>query len=436
MSDRTEQTRTIAVDLVARVEGEGALRVTVKDGAVQDVELKIFEPPRFFEAFLQGRHYSEVPDIVARICGICPVAYQMSAVHALEQIFGLKVEGSLRDLRRLIYCGEWIESHALHIYMLQAPDFLGYDSGIAMAKDHAAIVTRGLRLKKAGNAIMALLGGRSVHPVSVKVGGFSRVPQRSELERMKDELLWARDAAVETVRWVAGFDYPEFTPDYNDVALSHPDEYPFNEGRIVASSGLQISVSEFERYFTEHQVSYSTALHCTLQGSSYLVGPLARLNLNQEHVTPLVKQVLADCAVALPLRNPFRGIIARAVEILYALEESLRLIERYEPPPLAALPVIVRPGIGMACTEAPRGILYHRYRVDGDGVIREAKIVPPTSQNQSRIEQDLRLFMPRLLHLPDQEAALACERVIRCYDPCISCATHFLNLEIIREGAA
>lgn len=433
MAEESAQTRTIVVDLVARVEGEGALRVTVKDGTVQDVELRIFEPPRFFEAFLQGRHYSEVPDIVARICGICPVAYQMSAVHALEQIFGLRVEGSLRDLRRLLYCGEWIESHALHVYLLQAPDFLGYDSGIAMAKDHPAVVTRGLRLKKAGNAIMTLLGGRSVHPVSVKVGGFSRVPLRRELNGLKDELLWARDAAIETVRWVADFDYPDFMPDYTYVALRHSDEYPFNEGQVAVSNGLQISATEFEQHFVEHQVSYSTALHCTLQGTSYLVGPLARLNLNHTQLTPLAKQVMAD--KGLSLRNPFHGIIARSVEILYALEESLRLIERYEPPPLAALPVTVRPGTGMACTEAPRGILYHRYQVDGDGVIREAKIVPPTSQNQSRIEQDLRLFMPRLLHLPDQEVARACERVIRCYDPCISCATHFLNLEITRQGA-
>lgn len=431
-----KNTRTIAVGAIARVEGEGALRVTVKDATVQDVELKIFEPPRFFEAFLQGRHYSEVPDIVARICGICPVAYQMSAVHAIEQIFGLQIEGALRDLRRLLYCGEWIESHALHVYMLQAPDFLGYESGIAMAKDHPAVVTRGLRLKKAGNAIMTVLGGRSVHPVSVKVGGFSRVPSQRELEALKEELLWARDAAVETVRWVAGFDYPEFTLDYNDVALRHTNEYPFNEGQIVASSGLQISAIEFEHHFVEHQVSYSNALHCTLHGSSYLVGPLARLNLNWERLTPLARQTLADTGLALPLHNPFQGIVARSVEMVFALEESLRLIEGYEPPHAPALPVTVQAGIGMACTEAPRGILYHRYQIDADGVIREAKIVPPTSQNQSRIEEDLRLFMPRLLQLPDQEVALACERVIRCYDPCISCATHFLNLDIKREGVA
>jgi sulfhydrogenase subunit alpha len=433
MAEETAKTRTISLGVIARVEGEGSLRVTVQDGIVQDVELKIFEPPRFFEAFLVGRHYSEVPDIVARICGICPVAYQMSAVHAIEQIFGLRVEGALRDLRRLLYCGEWIESHALHVYMLQAPDFLGYDSGIAMAKDHPALVTRGLRLKKAGNAIMTLLGGRSVHPVSVKVGGFSRVPSRRELEGLTAELLWARDAAVETIRWAATFEYPDFAPDYTYVALRHPDEYPFNEGSLETSNGLSISVEEFEQHFTEHQVPYSSALQCTFQGMPYLVGPLARVNLNHDRLPPLVTQVLADTGVSLPLRNPFHGIVARSIEMLYALEESLRVIERYEPPPAPSLPVTVRAGTGMACTEAPRGILYHRYRVDGDGVIREAKIVPPTSQNQGRIEEDLRLFLPRVLNRTNEEASLACERVIRCYDPCISCATHFLRLQIERE---
>lgn len=431
--EEVKQARTIAIGTIARVEGEGALRVTVKDGAVRDVELRIFEPPRFFEAFLVGRHYSEVPDIVARICGICPVAYQMSAVHAIEQIFGLRVEGVLRDLRRLLYCGEWIESHALHVYMLQAPDFLGYDSGIAMAKDHPALVTRGLRLKKAGNAIMTLLGGRSVHPVSVKVGGFSRVPGRRELEGLTAELLWARDAAVDTIRCAATFEYPDFTPDYTYVALRHHDEYPFNEGSLETSNGLSISVEEFEQHFTERQVPYSTALQCTFQGMPYLVGPLARVNLNHDRLPSPVKQVLADTGVQLPLRNPFHGIIARSVEMLYALEESLRLIQRYAPPPAPALAVTVRSGTGTACTEAPRGILYHRYRVDDEGIVREAKIVPPTSQNQGRIEQDLRQFMPRLLNLSNEDVSLACERVIRCYDPCISCATHFLRLEIERE---
>ena len=268
----------------------------------------------------------------------------------------------------------------------------------------------------------------------MKVGGFSRVPSRRELESLKDELLWARNAAIETVRWVATFEYPEFAPDYTCVALRHPDEYPFNEGQIVAGNGLDISVEEFEQHFTEHQVPYSNALQCMLQGAPYLVGPLARINLNHDRLPPSIKQVLAGTGLPLPLRNPFHGIIARTVEMLYALEESLRVIEQYEPPSAPSVPVTVRAGTGMACTEAPRGILYHRYRVDESGVIREAKIVPPTSQNQGRIEQDLRLFLPRLLNRSNDEASLACERVIRCYDPCISCATHFLKLEIQRES--
>jgi coenzyme F420-reducing hydrogenase alpha subunit len=430
MPEKGKQTRTITIGTVARVEGEGALRVTVKNGEVRDVELRIFEPPRYFEAFLVGRHFSEVPDIVARICGICPVAYQMSAVHALEQAFDLQVGGPIRDLRRLIYCAEWIESHALHVYMLHAPDFLGYDGVIDMARDHRDAVTRGLRLKKIGNRLLTLLGGRSVHPVSVKVGGFSRVPSRAELDGLTDDLLWARDAAIETVRWVAGFQKPGFIQEYTFVALQPADEYPFNEGPIASSRGLAISAADFERHFLETQVPYSNALHCTLHGSSYLAGPLARLQLNGERLTPLAKQVLQETGLTLPFYNPFEAIIARSVEILFAIEEALRLIGSYEPPRAPSVAVTPRAGIGMACTEAPRGLLYHRYAVDDQGTIREAKIVPPTSQNQRRIEDDLRAFVPQVLGLSTKEAALACERVIRCYDPCISCATHFLRLEI------
>lgn len=426
------RTRTIAVGLIARVEGEGALRLTVRGGRVEDVELRIFEPPRFFEAFLVGRRYDEVPDLVARICGICPVAYQMSAVHALERAFGLRVEGQLRDLRRLLYCGEWIESHALHLYLLQAPDFLGYESGLAMAKDHPELVARGLRTKKAGNALIALLGGRAVHPVSVRVGGFFRVPGRRELAPLRDELARARDEAAETVRWAAGLDFPDFDQDYTVVALAPEGEYPFNEGPVASNRGLSIPADEFETRFVERQAPYSNALHCLLDGVPYLAGPLARINLNAGRLSPVAKQALMATGLALPLRNPFHGIVARAVEILYALDEAIRLIDRYEPPAEPAVPVAPRAGVGAAATEAPRGLLYHRYEVGADGLIRQAKIVPPTSQNQRRIEEDLRAFAPRLLSRPDREAALGCERVIRCYDPCISCATHFLRLIVER----
>src|SRR5208283_1152191 len=257
-------TRIIKVDALARVEGEGGLTIRMRDGEVEGVELRIFEPPRFFEALLRGRSAVEVPDITARICGICPVAYQMSSVHAVEKIFGVTMPPPLRLLRRLLYCGEWIESHVLHIYMLHAPDFLGFESAIAMAQSspaHAEIVRRALRIKKAGNQIVRVVGGREVHPINVRVGGFYRSPRREDLAALVEELKWARDAALETVRWTAGLPFPDFHGDYEFVALRHPAEYPMNEGRLVSSRGLDIPPEEYPEHFEEYQVPHSNALH-------------------------------------------------------------------------------------------------------------------------------------------------------------------------------
>ena len=433
MPGKPSNTRTINIGLMARVEGEGALHVTVRDQEVQDVQLRIFEPPRFFEAFLQGRHYSEVPDIVARICGICPVAYQMSAVHALEPIFGIAIPQSIRMLRRLLYCAEWIESHVLHIYMLHAPDFLDYASGIEMAKDYPDIVKRGLRLKKIGNQLLTVLGGRSVHPVSVKIGGFSRIPSNRELGSLKDDLLWAREAAIETVLWTAGFEFTDPEHDYTFVALQSSTNYPMNEGLVTSNHGLAISAEVFEQHFQEKQVPYSTALHCLLNGQSYLAGPLARLHLNYERLSPLTKEVLTTTGLSLPFKQVSQGIVARSLEVLYAVDEALHIIEQYEAPKNASVSVSPQAGVGMAVTEAPRGLLYHRYHVNADGTIQSAKIVPPTSQNQRRIEEDLRSVLPHILDRPDEEVAIRCEKIVRSYDPCISCATHFLKVHIKKD---
>jgi coenzyme F420-reducing hydrogenase alpha subunit len=427
---------TIKVDYLARVEGEGALYIKVKAGAVEEVRLKIFEPPRFFEAFLRGRHYSEAPDIASRICGICPIAYQMSAVHAMEDAFGVKVDGQLRALRRLIYCGEWIESHSLHIFLLHAPDFLGYEDAFEMAKDHRAVVERGLRLKKAGNEIMALLGGREIHPINIRVGGFYKLPMKRELLGLAEALKRARDEALETVRWTASLDFPDFEleQDYEFVALRHENEYPFNEGRIVSNRGLDISASEFDEHVIEEQVSYSNALHSTLKGrGAYLAGPMARYNLNFDELSPLAREAAREAGLSSECRNPFQSIIVRSVEVLYACDEALRIIDEYEAPDRAAVEIVPRPGVGYGSTEAPRGLLYHRYRIDEQGLIADAKIVPPTSQNQKRIETDLRQFVSGRLDLPKDQLTWRCEQAVRNYDPCISCATHFLRLEIERE---
>jgi sulfhydrogenase subunit alpha len=425
--------KTIKVDYLARVEGEGSFKVVVRNGAVRSAELNIFEPPRFFEALLRGRAFDEAPDITARICGICPVAYQMSAVHAMENALGVTVTGPLRALRRLLYCGEWIESHALHIYMLHAPDFLGYSGAVDMAVDHADIVRRGLDLKKTGNAIMALLGGREIHPINVRVGGFYRVPRRPELEALIEPLMRARDAALETVRWAAGLEFPDSERDYEFVALSHDAEYPFNEGRIVSSRGLDISAAEYENHFEETHVERSNALHSHRRGGgAYLVGPLARYALNFERLSPLAQAAAREAGLGSVCRNPYQSIIVRAVEVLYACDEALRIIDAYEEPPHPAVPVEARAGIGCAATEAPRGLLYHRYCLQADGSIAEAHIVPPTSQNQACIEEDLASFVGKWLALPDEVLRHHCEQTVRNYDPCISCATHFLHLELDR----
>ncbi|HVB69813.1 MAG TPA: Ni/Fe hydrogenase subunit alpha [Acetobacteraceae bacterium] len=427
--------RTIRVDTLTRVEGEGALELDIQDGAVAGVRLAIFEPPRFFEALLRGRDASEAPDITARICGICPVAYQMSAVHAIEDALGITVDGPLRDLRRLLYCGEWIESHALHIVLLHAPDFLGFPDAISLAAVHGEAVRRGLALKKAGNAVLRLLGGREIHPVNVKVGGFYRVPSREELAPLAAVMEQARTEAIALARWVAGFRFPDFERDYIFVALRHPDEYPLNAGRVVSSGGLDIAAADYEASFVERHVAHSTALQSVLRadGGAYLVGPLARFTLNHDRLGASVQALAAELGLAPGCRNPFRSIVVRAIEVVYACEEALRLIAAYTPPPAPAVPVVPRAGVGTACTEAPRGILFHRYRLDAEGSILEARIVPPTSQNQSTIEDDLRIIATRDLELPDQELRDHCEQAIRNYDPCISCSTHFLRLEVRRQ---
>ncbi|HVP49349.1 MAG TPA: Ni/Fe hydrogenase subunit alpha [Bryobacteraceae bacterium] len=434
MSSTATKSRTIKVDCLARVEGEGALFVKMKGDRVTDVKLKIYEPPRLFEAFLRGRHFSEVPDIVARICGICPIAYQMSAVHAIERSLGVPVDPAIRMLRRLFYCGEWIESHALHIFMLHAPDFLGYPDAIQMARDYRGVVEQALRLKKIGNRIVTLIGGREIHPVSAAVGGFYRVPARSELSPLLEDLKWAFDASLQSVRLVAGFEFPDFEQPYEFVALSHPDEYPFNEGRLVSNKGLDIDVAEYEEHFVEQHVKHSNALQSALRArGSYLVGPLARFNLNFARLPEVAQQAARDAGLSVPCNNPFRSIIARAVEMVFACWEAIRVIEAYEPPAAPRAAVSVHAGMGCAATEAPRGTLYHRYRIDDQGLVQFAKIVPPTSQNQKRMEEDLWQFVPQLASRPTDEVTWKCEQALRNYDPCISCATHFLRLRVERE---
>jgi len=425
--------RRIVSGPLARVEGEGSLLVRLRGGHVEDVRLHIFEPPRFFEAFLRGRAFTEVPDITARICGICPVAYQMSSIAAMEDVCGVEVPDPVRALRRLLYCGEWIESHALHVFFLHGPDYLGYDSAFAMARDHRDIVERALRLKKAGNALMRVVGGREIHPVNVRLGGFYRAPGPEELAAVAEELEVAREFALEAVSWAAALPCPDLQEDFEFVALREPGTYAIESGRLTSSGGLDLAPGEYEEHFAEHQVPHSTALHSRLRdGRAYLTGPLARYALSGDQLSPLAREAAAAAGLGPVCLNPFKSIVVRAVEILYAADEALRLLAAYEPPDPPAVQVAPRAGTGYGWTEAPRGMLWHRYAIDEQGTILDARIVPPTSQNQARIEQSLAAVVAAHAALPDDELQHRCEQAVRSFDPCISCATHFLRLEVQR----
>ncbi len=432
MSNRTVN---LNVPVLARVEGEGALDLSIANGEIAELRLRIFEPPRLFEKFLEGRSYLEVPDMVARICGICPVAYQISAVQALESVLGIEPTPWIRDMRRLFYCGEWIESHSLHIHLLAAPDFLGFANAIDMAGKYPDIVRRGLKIQEAGNAIISFLGGRSVHPVGVRVGGFWHAPSTAAAAKLLAELEALLPEAEALALWTVSLPLPDETQDFECVSLGHAGEYPITRGSIVSSRGLDIGIAEFDNEFQESHAPHSTALHCHHRGQDYLVGPLARMNLNLDQLPSATRKLLEACGMRFPSFNLFHSIVARALEIHAALVEAIRLLRSYAPTDAPYLEAAPRAGVGFGASEAPRGILWHRYELDGSGSIVSARIVPPTSQNQARIEADLRASLNRFgLDQPEHEIRQHAETVIRNYDPCISCATHFLKLNIKKKA--
>ena len=427
-------TKTIEVPALARVEGEGGLYIRYKDGEPNEIKVNIYEPPRFFEAFLEGRYLQDVPDITARICGICPVAYQMSAVRAFEKALDLKISDQVRLLRNLMYCGEWIESHVLHIYMLQAPDLTGHESAISLAEVEPERVTRALQMKKIGNQILKTIGGRSVHPVNTCVGGWYRWPDKDEIQQLLPELEWGLEQALETVRWAIELTYPDLELDYEFVALHHPDEYAILEGEILSSRIGVIAEQDFESHYLEKHLEHSTALHSyTTEDQPYFVGPLARFNLNFEQLGAAAKDIAGEVGVEPPLINPYKGLIARAIETVEAYDRAIQLVEAYNPEEPSAQSIETRLGEGAAATEAPRGLLYHRYRIDEHGFVKHARIVPPTAQNLARMEADLWQLAPMVYELEHEKATLTCEHLLRAYDPCISCSTHFLTLTIEDE---
>ena len=425
--------KVIKVDYIPRVEGEGFLHIKVENGKPEIIRFGIFEPPRFFEAFLIGRSYEELPEITARICGICYQSYFIVAAQAVERAFGVEVPPEIKKLRKLAKYGEWIQSHILHIALLHLPDFLGYPDAIHMAKDHGDLVKTALRIKKAGNSILETMGGRAVNPVNFRVGGLYRALKKEELTPLLDELKWAADQMPGFIKFLASLDYPDFERDYEFLSLSHPDEYPVNEGNLITNKGINVDPMDYESVIEEFQVPYSNAYRVRIVGrDDVLTGPLARVNLNFEKLHPAVKDVAKEIGFTVPCRNQYKSIIARGLETYHAILGAIEIIENYQPPEKPYVEVKPKAGKGASATEAARGILYHRYTFDENGKVTSARIIAPTTHNQYTIENDFRARADELIKLPEKEAALEFEKIVRNYDPCISCATHFLKLKIER----
>ncbi len=421
----------IHIPALARVEGEGALTIRLKDGAINEILLNIYEPPRFFEGFLLGKYFQDLPDITARICGICPVAYQMSSVQAAEAALQVTISPDVRLLRQLFYCAEYIESHSLHIYLLQGPDLVGYESALSLAADAPDLVKLALRLKKIGNDLLKTIGGRSVHPVNACVGGWHRWPTVEAIQALIPELECAKQASIDTVKWAAGLAYPDFEQDYEFVALSRLEEYAIYDGYIVSSTGKRTAPEDFEKNYIETHVERSSALHShTIDDKTYFVGPLARLNLNYKLLRPSARQAAKDIGLKLPLRNPYKSLIARAIELVHCTDLAIELANQYQPRGPSFREIHLRPGEGVGVSEAPRGLLYHRYVVDEQGLVRFARITPPTAQNFAQMEADLWALAPAVVSQPQEQASLSFEHLLRSYDPCISCSAHFLKLNI------
>ncbi|MFH1101225.1 MAG: Ni/Fe hydrogenase subunit alpha [Methanobacteriota archaeon] len=417
--------KLINVDYIARVEGQGALTIKItKDGKVEHLRFKIFEPPRFFESFLVGRRYDEVMELASRICGICPVAHQITALRAVENALGIEPSQQTRDLRKLTAISAHIQSNVLSMYFLSLPDFMGYESIIPMVKDHRDIVQRGLMLKKLGNDITDLIGGRAVHPVTMVVDGFTSLPSKNKLQGIRKRLVEAKKDAYQTVDLFSKLEIPDFTRKCEHVAISDPNKYAINEGRFTSTEGLDIDEMNYREHIFEKQKTYSTALHSFMKSrDSFMVGPLPRVNINFKQLSDDAQDAAKQSGIKFPNFNPFVSHLARAIELIHDIDESIQIIDTV-PLKEERRGITCKSGFGAAITEAPRGSLYHSYTLDNRGIVKKADIVPPTAHNAYNIEKDMHELVHTLHDASIDEITFKCEMLVRAYDPCISCSAH------------
>ncbi|MCF7878497.1 MAG: Ni/Fe hydrogenase subunit alpha [Candidatus Omnitrophica bacterium] len=434
----------VNVEYLTRVEGHGNIVVDVKEGKLKDCRLDIIESPRFFEGMLRERSIFEAQHITSRICGICACAHSLASIQAAEDAIGFKPSEQTTLLRKFLLHQENLDSHLLHIYLLVAPDLLGVKSFVPLIDTHNKVVRRALRMKKNCNDVCDILVGRHVHPISVNVGGFTKLPSPAEIDKMLDILAGMRPDMEATVELAKTLKFPDFERETEYVALVSDDqEYPLLRGELGSSDGLRMDKHDYKKITNEFVVPHSSAKHAKASRESYMVGALARINLNYEKLRPEAKGVAEAIGLKPGCINPFLNTAAQLVECVHCLEESITILEKLKKDGLDYSQSItvglnekgkipVKAGNGVGAVEAPRGILFHNYEVDDQGKIINANCVIPTSQNVNNIEQDMKKMVPEILDKSDQEITLNMEMLVRAYDPCISCSAHFLDVKFIR----
>jgi len=413
----------IDINYIARVEGESSVKLELEGGRLKELRLNIWEPPRFFEGFLVGRKFDEVPDIVARICGICPVSHMTTAIRAVEKAFGFTPSAEIKKIRKILALSQILSSHLAHLYVLALPDFFKLNSVVEMLPGFEKEVKRFLRLKDAANSITALFGGRALHPVSMVVGGLTKVPAKAEAEKAADRLEALHEDALGSLKMISGLKYLALKNDIEFVALKGDGEYAVNEGAVSSTKGLGIKEGEYLSYFIEDEVGYSNAKKTIIKGrGSFMTGALARINIGFDTLSPEAKKAAEDIGFK-GGENPFMNNIAQAVEIVQAFQECASLLRELSLKDYFE-GLKVREGAGSAVTEAPRGMLYHHYEIDRKGIITKANIVTPTAHNSLNLEENLKKLVNENMDKPKDELILLCEMLVRAYDPCFSCSVH------------
>jgi len=427
----------IEVSPLSRVEGHGDLILDVKNKKIEKLQMRIPESPRFFEAMLVGRNYTEPSHLTSRICGICSVAHTFTSIKATETALGIKLNEQILKLRRLINHGEYIQSNCLHVYFLAAPDFLGVGSVVPLVKTHPAVVNIAVNMKKVGNEIVRIIGGRAVHPITTVVGGFTKLPTEEGLYKIKEMLKSLYPDLETSLKVFKTLKIPSFERETEYISLSNKHEYALYDGDIKSSDGWTINAQDYLSKINEKVVHHSTGKFCWASRDAYMVGALSRFNNNYLQLSDNAKSYAEELGLKSPSFNTFMINIAQFIEIIHSVDDSLRLIDELLETGLdeskAMVKINVKAGRGVGAVEAPRGLLIHDYTYDARGRVTKANLIIPTNMNYANIEKDLETFVPQIIEKSEGEIKLGCEMLIRAYDPCISCSTHFLNVKLVNK---